>query len=358
MMMMMRSARQQRGAHDGVTNTTTLRGCRFCGSRGRLCRRRRPPRFEKNETSTFVVVVASSSSSPGRRQMMMTTTTTMTMTMTSPFVERERFFARAEGVPAFPNDDDDDDASSSSTSSCGVKSLTVGQNPGEFSTISRALEASAEEGGATISIQSGTYKERVVVNKPNVRLIGLSEDVYVEWRTSTPYESALEVATGVTNASVENVKFTHASKSVANNFGVFVREGGSLTLRNATVTSETGSGVATEGGSIDAENVKIDKCKNHGVSAFGNQLEEPKSGKVRMENVAISNCGGDGILLRGGVQIDSVDVKIENCAGFGVEAFENVQGKIAKCKISKCKKGNVGGDNDNYDGNGVSIELA
>jgi hypothetical protein len=290
--------------------------------------------------------------------MMMTTTMTMTMTMTSPFVERERFFARAEGVPAFPNDDDDDDASSSSSSSCGVKSLTVGQNPGEFSTISRALEASAEEGGATISIQSGTYKERVVVNKPNVRLIGLSEDVYVEWRTSTPYESALEVATGVMNVSVENVKFTHASKSVANNFGVFVREGGSLTLRNATVTSETGSGVATEGGSIDAENVKIDKCKNHGVSAFGNQLEEPKSGKVRMENVAISNCGGDGILLRGGVQIDSVDVKIENCAGFGVEAFENVQGKIAKCKISKCKKGNVGGDNDNYDGNGVSIELA
>jgi len=315
--------------------------------------------------STFVVVASSSSSSsssssPGRRQMM----TMMTMT-TSSFAERERFFARAEGVPAFPDDDDDDHASktsssssSSSSSSCGVKSLTVGQNPGEFSTISRALEASAEEGGATISIQSGTYKERVVVNKPNVRLVGLSEDVYVEWRTSTPYESALEVATGVTNVSVENVKFTHASKSVANNFGVFVREGGSLTLRNATVTSETGSGVATEGGSIDAENVKIDKCKNHGVSAFGNQLEEPKSGKVRMENVAISNCGGDGILLRGGVQIDSVDVKIENCAGFGVEAFENVQGKMAKCKISKCKKGNVGGDNDNYDGNGVSIELA
>jgi len=312
--------------------------------------------------STFVVVASSSSSSsssPGRRQMM----TMMTMT-TSSFAERERFFARAEGVPAFPDDDDDDDASktssssSSSSSSCGVKSLTVGQNPGEFSTISRALEASAEEGGATISIQSGTYKERVVVNKPNVRLVGLSEDVYVEWRTSTPYESALEVAAGVTNVSVENVKFTHASKSVANNFGVFVREGGSLTLRNATFTSETGSGVATEGGSIDAENVKIDKCKNHGVSAFGNQLEEPKSGKVRMENVAISNCGGDGILLRGGVQIDSVDVKIENCAGFGVEAFENVQGKMAKCKISKCKKGNVGGDNDNYDGNGVSIELA
>ena len=315
--------------------------------------------------STFVVVASSSSSSsssssPGRRQMMMTTTTTMTMTMTSPFVERERFFARAEGVPAFPDDDDDDASktSSSSSSSCGVKSLTVGQNPGEFSTISRALEASAEEGGATISIQSGTYKERVVVNKPNVRFVGLSEDVYVEWRTSTPYESALEVATGVTNVSVENVKLTHSSKSVANNFGVFVREGGSLALRNATVTSETGSGVATEGGSIDAENVKIDKCKNHGVSAFGNQLEEPKSGKVRMENVAISNCGGDGILLRGGVQIDSVDVKIENCAGFGVEAFENVQGKIAKCKISKCKKGNVGGNNDNYDGNGVSIELA
>ena len=132
---------------------------------------------------TFVVVASSSSSSssssPGRRQMIMTT---MTMT-TSSFLERERFFARAEGVPAFPDDDDDasktSSSSSSSSSSCGVKSLTVGQNPGEFSTISRALEASAEEGGATISIQSGTYKERVVVNKPNVRLVGLSEDVYV-----------------------------------------------------------------------------------------------------------------------------------------------------------------------------------
>ena len=55
--------------------------------------------------------------------------------------------------------------------------------------------------------------------------------------------------------------------------------------------------------------------------------------------------------------MDSRDVKIDNCAGFGIEAFENVQARWRKRKISKCKKGNVGGDNDNYDGNGVSIEL-
>ena len=104
-----------------------------------------------------------------------------------------------------------------------------------------------------------------------------------------------------------------------------MKEGGSLMLNNVSITSETGSGLATEGGSIDAENVKIYKCKNHGRWAFGNQLEEPKSGRVTLENVAISNCGGDGILLRGGVEVDSRDVKIDNCAGFGIEAFENVQ---------------------------------
>ena len=256
------------------------------------------------------------------------------------------------GVPGFPGDEKRDDKNNSS---CGVKSLTVGPNPGEFETISKALDASAKEGGATIEIKSGTYKERILMNKNNVRLVGLSDDVFVEWRTSTPYESVLEVTSE--NASVENVKFTHASKSVANNFGVFVKEGGILKLRNVSVTSETGSGVATEGGSVDAENVMIDKCKNHGVSAFGNQSEVPKSGQVHLKNVAISNCGGDGILLRGGVQIDSLDVKIDNCSGFGVDAFENVQGTMKACKISKCRKGNVGGDNDNYDGNGVSIEL-
>ena len=260
-------------------------------------------------------------------------------------------FGVVGGVPGFPGDESDD----KNNSSCGVKSLTVGPNPGEFETISKALDASAKEGGATIEIKSGTYKERIIMNKNNVRLFGLSDDVFVEWRTSTPYESVLEVTSE--NASVENVKFTHASKSVANNFGVFVKEGGSLKLRNVSVTSETGSGVATEGGSIDAENVMIDKCKNHGVSAFGNQSEDPKSGQVHLKNVAISNCGGDGILLRGGVQIDSLDVKIDNCTGFGVDAFENVQGTMKACKISKCRKGNVGGDNDNYDGNGVSIEL-
>ena len=264
-------------------------------------------------------------------------------------------FAAADGVggvPGFPGDEKSDDKNNSS---CGVKSLTVGPNPGEFETISKALDASAKEGGATIEIKSGTYKERILMNKNNVKLVGLSDDVFVEWRTSTPYESVLEVTSE--NASVENVKFTHASKSVANNFGVFVKEKGSLKLRNVSVTSETGSGVATEGGSIDAENVVIDKCKNHGVSAFGNQSEDPKSGQVHLKNVAISNCGGDGILLRGGVQIDSLDVKIDNCTGFGVDAFENVQGTMKACKISKCRKGNVGGDNDNYDGNGVGIEL-
>ncbi|CAL6360987.1 unnamed protein product [Bathycoccus prasinos] len=264
-------------------------------------------------------------------------------------------FAAADGVggvPGFPGDEKSDDKNNSS---CGVKSLTVGPNPGEFETISKALDASAKEGGATIEIKSGTYKERILMNKDNVKLVGLSDDVFVEWRTSTPYESVLEVTSE--NASVENVKFTHASKSVANNFGVFVKEKGSLKLKNVSVTSETGSGVATEGGSIDAENVVIDKCKNHGVSAFGNQSEDPKSGQVHLKNVAISNCGGDGILLRGGVQIDSLDVKIDNCTGFGVDAFENVQGTMKACKISKCRKGNVGGDNDNYDGNGVGIEL-
>ena len=264
-------------------------------------------------------------------------------------------FAAADGVggvPGFPGDEKSDDKNNSS---CGVKSLTVGPNPGEFETISKALDASAKEGGATIEIKSGTYKERILMNKNNVKLVGLSDDVFVEWRTSTPYESVLEVTSE--NASVENVKFTHASKSVANNFGVFVKEKGSLKLKNVSVTSETGSGVATEGGSIDAENVVIDKCKNHGVSAFGNQSEDPKSGQVHLKNVAISNCGGDGILLRGGVQIDSLDVKIDNCTGFGVDAFENVQGTMKACKISKCRKGNVGGDNDNYDGNGVGIEL-
>ena len=263
--------------------------------------------------------------------------------------------ARADAKENNIFDEFPDEERNGDEASCGVKSLIVGPGLGEFESVSKALLASAEEGGATIEIKSGTYKERIIVNKKNVRLIGLSEDVVVEWRTSMPYESVLEVTSE--NVSVENVKFTHASKSVANNFGAFVKEGGSLMLNNVSITSETGSGLATEGGSIDAENVKIYKCKNHGVSAFGNQLEEPKSGRVTLENVAISNCGGDGILLRGGVEVDSRDVKIDNCAGFGIEAFENVQGAMKACKISKCKKGNVGGDNDNYDGNGVSIEL-
>ena len=263
--------------------------------------------------------------------------------------------ARADAKENNIFDEFPDEERNGDEASCGVKSLIVGPGFGEFESVSKALLASAEEGGATIEIKSGTYKERIIVNKKNVRLIGLSEDVVVEWRTPMPYESVLEVTSE--NVSVENVKFTHASKSVANNFGAFVKEGGSLMLNNVSITSETGSGLATEGGSIDAENVKIYKCKNHGVSAFGNQLEEPKSGRVTLENVAISNCGGDGILLRGGVEVDSRDVKIDNCAGFGIEAFENVQGAMKACKISKCKKGNVGGDNDNYDGNGVSIEL-
>ena len=85
--------------------------------------------------------------------------------------------ARADAKENNIFDEFPDEERNGDEASCGVKSLIVGPGFGEFESVSKALLASAEEGGATIEIKSGTYKERIIVNKKNVRLIGLSEDV-------------------------------------------------------------------------------------------------------------------------------------------------------------------------------------
>jgi len=239
---------------------------------------------------------------------------------------------------AFEESDDDDDDDEK------IRRASVGGEKGQFRTISEALGVVEKDG--LIEIREGRYEERLVIRKDGVKLRGIGGGVVeVVWKTSLPYESVLEIDGGVKNVVASNIKFSHASKSVANNFAVFVKENASLRLENScAITSETGTGISTEGGEIDLDDVKIERCKNHGVSVFANQMNENKSGKVKMRNVKIFNCGGDGVLLRGSIGVDIKDVEIENCAGFAINAFDEAAGVISVKTSSSCKKGKVGGD--------------
>jgi hypothetical protein len=71
--------------------------------------------------------------------------------------------------------------------------------------------------------------------------------VEVAWRTEQPYESVVDcTALGCT---LDGLNLRHASKSVANNYGVYIHDGSDLVMRGCDIRSDTGSGVGIEGAS-------------------------------------------------------------------------------------------------------------
>lgn len=124
-----------------------------------------------------------------------------------------------------------------------LKIVVDARGGGDYTTVTEALEAVPTEGGATLIIKNGVYKEKIVVDKPDICLIGEDkEKTVLYWRdgAKTPDETGEPMGT-----------FKTATLHV-------MPKAAGFQMYNMTV--ENGAGIGAEAGQAVAVYMDCDKA--------------------------------------------------------------------------------------------------
>ena len=223
----------------------------------------------------------------------------------------------------------------------GASPLATHATPSAALAAALAAAAPADPAPITIIVEPGTYADRLVIppTSPPVKLLALLAPadpdggpalaalvdagkanaarpglvhpfptVTLTHTTPSPYESTLDV--GAPRCAAAGIRFEHASPSVANNFGVLVREGGGLTLQSCSVASKPGTGLGVEGAAA-ADGCDLSTCAAYGAAAFGASLALTrctltgnKRGGVLARGVGHLGVAGCAVTRNGGPGLD------------------------------------------------------
>ncbi|KXZ51409.1 hypothetical protein GPECTOR_12g371 [Gonium pectorale] len=214
--------------------------------------------------------------------------------------------------------------------------------------------------GGVVLVAAGRYRERLVLTRPlTIRAWPPGAPVEVVWETKEPYQS-----------TVEGLTIRHASKSVANNYGVFIKSGSPL-LEGCDVSSTTGAGVGVEGASPRLLRCVVHDCARQGIAIFG-AVPDPYAldpdlsvdpGLVYgMTGGVVRDCevkgnALDGVLVRGGASPDLMGNRIHHNAGFGVNlqdcagryernaVYDNARGAVLVSPLFELEPGDLAGSN-------------
>ncbi|GAX77894.1 hypothetical protein CEUSTIGMA_g5336.t1 [Chlamydomonas eustigma] len=223
-----------------------------------------------------------------------------------------------------------------------------------FPSISEALtEARA---GDIIRIASGRYQERLFISKPVIlEAFPPGSDAIVVWETNDPYEHTVEITSsssgdssqntsdqsaGLTSSDIgqrlelrnlqrlelRNLRIEHYSKSVANNYAVYITSGSPL-LEGCNIRSRSGTGVGIEGAESPVlQRCSIHECEGHGVAMFGSindlssstDMEDVRNTLPQIIECDIYKNKQSGLLIRTGAEPTVSACHIHQNGGFGI----------------------------------------
>ncbi|GLC38556.1 hypothetical protein PLESTM_000747300 [Pleodorina starrii] len=252
--------------------------------------------------------------------------------------------------------------------------------PRYFRTLAAAV-AECPPGGVVL-VAAGRYRERLLLSSERpltLRAWPKGARVEVVWETQEPYQSTLDIsapANAPANTKtktggkvvVEGLTIRHSSKSVANNYGVFIR-GGSPLLLDCDISSASGAGVGIEGASPQLVGCRVHDCARQGVAIFGAaaldldlDLAVDPGMMYGMTGGVVRDCDVygnalDGVLVRSGASPDLVNNLIHNNGGVGVNlqdcsgryegntVYDNARGSVAVSALFECDPGDLAGSN-------------
>ena len=190
----------------------------------------------------------------------------------------------------------------------------------ECQTIAHALSMARD--GDVVQLAAGeTYEERVVVDVDGVTIEAVGEGrALVRHVTTRPYESAIEIR-GL-KVIVRGIDAEHSSKSVANNYGIFVVEGANATFEKCDVRSSTGSGFGVEGAQVELVECSARGCATHGFVGLGDSSGLPGTGVANISRCSFEDNAQDGLLIRGGAVINMSKSRVIGNGRYGVELID------------------------------------
>jgi len=193
----------------------------------------------------------------------------------------------------------------------------------------------AAPAGALVLISPGEYRERLILDKAVVLKASEPGTVSLEHVTSKPYESTVEVVVG--GVQIEGVRIRHSSKSIANNYGVYLKEAGAK-LVGCDISSSTGCAVGIEGGNTAFQNCTFSGAKNHGLAIYGDLFGSACSATV--EDCTVTDNKGDGILVRDGANATVSNCTLRGNGGYGLHLVDG-SARLASSSVAGNRSGSV-----------------
>lgn len=209
-------------------------------------------------------------------------------------------------------------------------------HPSSPDELLRVLADAPDDEMTTIVLGPGEWRlgSTLAVRTP-VKMIGASgsEGTTIVLDTEEHYVPALTVTSP--DATIESLSVRHRSPSVANNYAVYiVQVAGDVTLRRLDVSSETGTGVAVEGGRgrVEIVDCLIHDTKNNGIGIFpalGDDGTPDRGLQILVSSTTVRDNGREAIVGRG--LGEGVAVRVE---GFK----ERIRGRV---EFSNCEEADI-----------------
>ncbi|MFD3451188.1 right-handed parallel beta-helix repeat-containing protein [Streptomyces sp. NPDC058691] len=213
---------------------------------------------------------------------------------------------------------------------------------GEYESLAAALEAAAD--GDVLSINPGTYRENLVVEKA-ITLRGAEGAGSV--RIAPPSGVALTVCASATvqDLSVEGQDISMAALliegsatpelsglrvSTRSAVGIEVRGGARPTVRRCTVDNPAGLGISI----LEASGGLFEDCE---VVAAGQSGISVRGGaSPRLERCRIRNTSGAGLALTGeGTTAEAIGCEVYEVKGTGVQVASRAAGHLTDCQVHR-----------------------
>lgn len=177
--------------------------------------------------------------------------------------------------------------------------------PSDPAELVHMINAASPEGGAVIDLGAGEWRieETLQIRTPNLTLRGAGrEATTLVLNTDEHYVPAIAIAS--TGTCIDGIRIRHRSPSVANNFAVYLRNASDVTLSGLSISSETGTGLAIEGGhgTITVSDCDIHDTKNNGIGLFGDVGGDDSDGgrlEIVVEGTTIDRNGKEAVVGRG-----------------------------------------------------------